>query len=224
MPTSHLYQLNEIMELIVLTRPTAILDIGAGFGKYGLLAREYLEFWDGRQEYHNWKSQIDGIEVFKDYITPVHNFVYNEIYIGNAMDVLPSLKTQYDIILLIDVFEHFNYDDGMNLLNECNRHSKNIIISVPKDIGPTGREAYGNIFEAHRFQWQKKHFHRFDNKVFVPNQYSLICYIGDNFRNIKRFLLKSRVKKSFPWIIYPCQVMRRSANLIISLFHFRKLS
>jgi len=41
MPSSHLLQLNEIMQLIFLTKPQSLLDIGVGFGKYGVLAQEY---------------------------------------------------------------------------------------------------------------------------------------------------------------------------------------
>ncbi len=43
MPTSHLYQISDILEIISLIRPRSVLDVGVGFGKYGLLAREYLE-------------------------------------------------------------------------------------------------------------------------------------------------------------------------------------
>jgi hypothetical protein len=43
MPTSHKYQIKEIMELMVLINPKKILDLGIGFGKYGYLAREYLD-------------------------------------------------------------------------------------------------------------------------------------------------------------------------------------
>jgi len=40
MPTSQPYPLNEIMELIVLTRPKKVVEVGVGFGKYG--AREEI--------------------------------------------------------------------------------------------------------------------------------------------------------------------------------------
>jgi len=40
MPTSQPHQLNEIMELIVLTRPKNVLKVGVGLGKYG--ARETI--------------------------------------------------------------------------------------------------------------------------------------------------------------------------------------
>ena len=39
------------MDINIALKPFSILDIGSGFGKYGVLCREYLELWDGRQEY-----------------------------------------------------------------------------------------------------------------------------------------------------------------------------
>jgi len=42
MPTSHPFQLDDIVQFIIETAPQSILDIGVGFGKYGVFAREYL--------------------------------------------------------------------------------------------------------------------------------------------------------------------------------------
>lgn len=189
MPTSHLYQLGTIMELIVVTDPISILDVGTGFGKYGFLSREYLELWNKREEYHDWKRRIDGIEVFKEYLTPVHDFVYDHIYFGNAINILPTLSTNYDLILLVDVLEHFDYMEGMQILKYSKKCGRNIIVSTPKDIG-TQKDTFGNKFETHKFQWQRYHFAEFANKFFVPNIYSLICYIGEDASKVKRNLLK----------------------------------
>ncbi len=71
MPSSHLYQINEILALIMATNPESLLDVGVGFGKYGFLSREYLELWDGREQYHDWKRRIVGIEACKKYLTPL---------------------------------------------------------------------------------------------------------------------------------------------------------
>jgi len=177
MPSSHLYQLNEIMSLIYFTKPQNILDIGVGFGKYGVLCREYLELWDGRQEYTKWERRIDGIEAFEKYITPLHKFIYDNIYIGNAIDILPTLEISYDVILLVDVLEHFEYEQGLQLLSECKNKGKNIIISTPRNIG-SQKDAFGNVYETHKFQWTKKHFEKIKPIFFIPNTYSLICYIG----------------------------------------------
>jgi hypothetical protein len=50
------------MDLVTTLNPDSVMDIGAGFGKYGVLCREYLELWDGRQDYSNFKRRIDGVD------------------------------------------------------------------------------------------------------------------------------------------------------------------
>ncbi len=195
MPTSHKYQINDIVELIVLTHPKQILDIGIGFGKYGYLAREYLDIGvgGGDEDYDFKKTQIDGIEVFTKYITPLHEIIYNNIYNKNALEVLPTLQIKYDLILVIDVLEHFSYNDGIKILEECKKRGRNIIISTPKDIGVQD-DIFDNPFETHRFQWKKKHFDVFTNKFFIPNEYSIICYAGEDAERIKKILFKTRIK------------------------------
>jgi len=194
MPSSHYFQLNEIVDLISLTDPGKLLDIGVGFGKYGLLAREYLELWKDGGDYQKWVRQIDGIEAFKPYLTPVHKFIYNNIFIGNALDILPDLKDRYDLILMIDVFEHFTYQDGMNLFRECRKKGKNILISVP--ITMSAQEAvFGNEFETHKYAWKKEDFNDIPDKFFVCNVKSTICYIGEDSSRIKKILKKRRSRE-----------------------------
>ena len=195
MPSSHYFQLNEIVDLISLTDPVKLLDIGVGFGKYGFLAREYLELWKDGGDYQKWNRQIDGIEAFEPYITPVHQFIYNNIFIGNALDILPGLKDKYDLILMIDVFEHFTHQDGMKLLRECRTKSRNILISVP--ISMSAQEAvFGNEFETHKYAWEKEDFNTIPDKFFLRNVKSTICFIGEDSSRIKKFLKKRRIRES----------------------------
>ena len=177
MPTSHYYQLNEIVKLIIDCHPKSVLDIGVGFGKFGYLAREYLELWDGREKYDDWKVRIDGIEGFEEYLTPAHDFIYDNIYIGNAIKVLPTLEIKYDLVLIIDVLEHFDYDDGIRLLQECLQLDSNVIIATPKDVRPQGK-AFGNHLEIHKFQWKKEHLEKLGDTLIVDNEHSLICLLG----------------------------------------------
>ena len=48
MPSSQHYHISKIMDLIISVKPFSVLDVGSGFGKYGVLCRKYLELWDGR--------------------------------------------------------------------------------------------------------------------------------------------------------------------------------
>jgi len=212
MPTSYYTQLNEIMELILLTEPKSILDIGVGFGKYVLLSREYLEYWGKTDlEYNNWKVKIYGIEAFKEYLTPVHDFIYDEIYVGDAIDILPNLEGNYDLILLIDILEHFHHEEWRKLLKECLKRGKNIIISTPKDI--EFQRSSVNPYENHRCRLRKKDFNRFSNKFFVKNDNSIICYIGDDAQRVKKssckLWIKTKIIGRFPFLKRPYLLIRK---------------
>jgi hypothetical protein len=194
MPSSHYFQLNEIVDLIVMVNPSKLLDIGVGFGKYGFLAREYLELWQEGADYHKWNRQIDGIEAFEPYLTPVHDFIYSKIYKGDVLEILPSLETKYDLILMIDVYEHFSYQDGLKLLQECREKSRNILISVPREMS-NQEEVFGNKWENHRYGWSRKDFKHIPDKFFLQNTRSLICFMGEDFFTIQKILRKRRVRR-----------------------------
>jgi len=122
------------------------------------------------------------------------------MYIGDAIDILSKLKTNYDLILLIDVLEHFEKDRGATLLKECARIGRNILVATPHNIG-TQMDAFGNPFEIHKFQWKKKDFSLFRNVCFIPNELSLICYIGEKARRLKGSRTNRKIGKYFPFVI-----------------------
>jgi hypothetical protein len=216
-PTSHHSQINQIMQLIVLTDPKSLLDIGVGFGKYGFLAREFLELWDGREEMGGWTRRIDGIEIFTDYLTPVHEYVYDSVYEGNATDVLPTLDTRYDLTLLIDVLEHFDREPGEALLAEILRKSRNVIISVPRNIGVQG-EAFGNPHETHRFQWERRHLKMLPNAAFIRHADSTLCFAGEDGAKIRpslRYLnTRSWIRRWCPGLRFIYKRMRKSKRIL----------
>lgn len=179
MPTSHHQQLNEIVGLIISINPKSLLDIGVGFGKYGVLAREYLELWDGRSKYRDWTHRIDGIEIYRDYKNQIYESVYNTIYWGNALEILPNLTHQYDLILAIDVLEHFTREDGLAFIDMCMNQSKNLIVSTPVSLSSQGA-AFGNQHEAHQSTWFTRDI-KYHHTV-IPNPRSLILHISKQSR------------------------------------------
>lgn len=191
MPTSHMHQLNEIVEVIRLVNPSTLLDVGAGAGKYGVLAREYLELLDGRERYGDWQRVIDGIEAFPGYLTPLHDFVYDHVYVGDAARVLPQLTRHYDLILLVDVLEHFARDDGAALLRACCEKGRYVLVSTP---GWFIRQpaAFGNPHEEHRSFWTRADFNGLGPTCFIPNEVSLICLIGSDVPVMRRQMLRGR--------------------------------
>jgi len=177
MPSSSAQLISPIIEMISSLKPQSVLDIGVGFGKFGFLCREYLELWDGREQYGDWQKRIDGIEAFPKYVTPLQKQIYDEIYIGDASEVLPTLTHKYDLILLIDVIEHFSLEDGQKLLQECAKRSRGCIISTPLTVTPQ-EAAFDNDYEIHKSTWTKDHFSEFSDKIIFPNPHALLCYLN----------------------------------------------
>ncbi len=202
MPVGAYQQLSTIADLIVRVNPSRTLDIGIGFGTYGMLVREYLDLWDNMNETkaYAWKRGLDGVEVFEEYITPMHRFLYDDIYIGDARAVVPAITKRYDLAILADVIEHLSTADGKKLLVDILAISDNVIITTPKNAKAQGA-LYGNEHERHISQWYEKDFLPFGDCLFIPNEGgSLICCIGTAVPRIRReiFTFKKRMRALFP--------------------------
>jgi len=52
-------------------QPQSILDVGMGFGKWGVLAREYLDVWGGRCRPADWRLRLEGVEIHAPYRNPI---------------------------------------------------------------------------------------------------------------------------------------------------------
>ena len=152
MPTSWYQAMPSILEQVQKENPNSILDIGVGFGKYALMVREILDLPFERYNKDQWLINIEGIEAFEKYKNPIHDYVYNKIYYGDAKEVIKNLG-KYDCILLIDVLEHFDKEEGKEFVKELMNHvNKSLIISTPRY--PSEQEEYlGNRYEAHKSKW-----------------------------------------------------------------------
>lgn len=172
MPTSDLYNITSILTVVNNLKPQTILDIGCGFGKYGMLMREYLELWEERLNPERWQTKIVGIDAFEGYRNPIWDFVYNSVHIGDAEKILPTLGS-FDLILIADVIEHFDKENAINLLNFCLEKAEVIIISTPREFYAQG-DSFGNNYEIHRCLFQLEDF---PSNCFVKKIQALSCDI-----------------------------------------------
>ena len=123
MPSSRPTTIPVVIHLLRQLKPRSILDVGVGFGKWGHLFREYTDINEAerdpaRYQRENWQVRIDGIEGHAAYLTDLHRFLYNEIHVGDAAELLPRLP-RYDLIFLGDIIEHFEKEAGRRLLDEA---------------------------------------------------------------------------------------------------------
>lgn len=156
MPSSYIDSVPPIVHALVeLDQPTPleIIDVGAGWGKYGLLAREYLG------------HAIDGLDVHPD---PVLDFVreriYRRFYHLNALTAPPAFWRPYDLVLMVDVIEHMGMEEGAALLGRLILfHCCRVLVATPKvffEQGPVG----GNPYERHLSFWGWQEFRPFGIK------------------------------------------------------------
>jgi SAM-dependent methyltransferase len=172
MPTSDLTNITPIMSVISNLKPVTILDIGCGFGKYGVLMREYLELWQEKLHPESWRSNIVAIDAFAGYHNPIWDLVYNSVKIGDAKNILPTLGN-FDVILIADVIEHFEKPDAINLVSNCLEKGKVVIVSTPREFYTQG-DSFGNNYEIHRCLFQIQDF---PSDCFVTKIKTLSCDI-----------------------------------------------
>ena len=162
MPVSHQKNIYSVLALVddmqKKSGVESILDIGTGFGKYGLLLRERMDVRFLRYHKEDWVTRIDGIEPFKEYITPVHKHIYDTLYLSQIEYIINQL-TNYDIIIMIDVLEHLDKELGTEVLKKLDSlTNKLLILSFPIHPGsykPRGGTPWDNKLEIHKCLWSE---------------------------------------------------------------------
>jgi 2-polyprenyl-3-methyl-5-hydroxy-6-metoxy-1,4-benzoquinol methylase len=160
MPTSRPNHLADLALTVVAENPAEILDVGCGFGGKGVLFRECTDIWYQRYAKEDWKTRIDAIEPFLQYITPLHHYIYSDVY-GMTLEHWfghPARENSYDFIYMGDVLEHMTENDGFEALTDLSAVcDKTIYISTPILMHPQGT-VLGNPLEHHLCQWDKTMF------------------------------------------------------------------
>ena len=95
MPVSEINGIPLILHTIKRVHPKSILDVGCGFGKYGFLLREVLDWEDfyGIDQPRHWKTIIDAVEIWEPYLTEIQRLIYSEIFIGDNQILIHKLNT-----------------------------------------------------------------------------------------------------------------------------------
>jgi hypothetical protein len=182
MPSSRPNTIPTVIHLVRQLQPRSILDVGVGFGKWGHLFREYTDILNAehnppRYQRKNWRVRIDGIEGHPEYITEMHRFLYNQIFVGDARDLL-SKADHYDVIFLGDVLEHLEKQAGLELLGDAfEKANQAVILTTPKfETAQAG--LCGNELERHRSHWSSREFLKFkDAQVKTIDRATLLAVL-----------------------------------------------
>jgi len=126
-----------------------VLELGIGFGKWGVLLREVLDAMYGRCRPDQWKRVIYGMEIWEAYKNPCW-LAYNDVCIEDFMNPYCYIPHP-DLVLMMDSLEHLTPEVGRPFLEGLVKNNKHVIISVPNGYMPQDSSPYGNEYENHRW-------------------------------------------------------------------------
>lgn len=153
-----------ILQAIDKYRPMKVLDIGCGLGKYGVLIRELEYQWYGIYRKCDRKVKLHALEPYAHYLGPLHNHIYDDLWIETLQEHIGSMK-KYDLIMMIDVLEHFDKNEALIMLEEC-RKKGNVLVCIPIDPSKQGA-VHGNELERHRCKFTKEEIEQLNPTIFV---------------------------------------------------------
>jgi 2-polyprenyl-3-methyl-5-hydroxy-6-metoxy-1,4-benzoquinol methylase len=178
MPTSGWHKIGHVMRILrFMPQPESVLDVGIGFGKFGFLLRENLDIRKRRYNPSEWKTKIDGVEVWEKYITPAHRYVYDSILVGDIRQLVSTLG-KYDLIVLADVIEHMTFEEGAQLLRTLFQEhcSGGMVVSYPNCIGSDWKN-WENPHEKHHCIWHDYELDQLFPDADVQLSTPQVCYI-----------------------------------------------
>lgn len=166
MPSSYVDSFAPIVKLLIEHAPTKVIDIGPGWGKYGLACREYLPHLE----------TLHAVEVTEGKL-PTQQTIYDWVYIGDARDDAYTRKfwSRWDTVLMVDVIEHMTIDEGRALLRKLVHSGCSVIVATPKEF--IEQHDDNNPYESHVSLWNWKSFLGFNVSHDVSTPDALIYLI-----------------------------------------------
>lgn len=144
MPSSALAVVPTVLDHMVALDPGSILDVGPGFGKYGVLFREYCPR----------HPKMIAVEAWEPYVVDYHlRGIYEHVFVDDVLNLDDYSLNFTDAVYLGDVIEHLDKDSAIELLD---RIRSPIVINTPEHFFHNGDNLPWT--ETHRSHWTMDDF------------------------------------------------------------------
>lgn len=205
MPHSWHHPLTPVMDRVVKLDPCCVMDIGIGYGKWGFLVREALDWASGRLERESWAVRIYGIEVFP-YESPLHDWVYDRVTRADVLDVQGDISG-FELVMINDVIEHIDKPQAMDLLRGLVARNRNVIVSTPLEF--FGQEIADNEHEHHISHWTMDDFAEFTYDYEVAGNAAMVVTLAGSGASWPT------LREKWASNVYRVPVLRRRPALVI---------
>jgi len=159
MGTSNWQNIPFCIEALMKIAPARVLDVGVGFGRWGMVVREFCDVWFGRVLQPEWQVRVEGVEGFPDNIRDYHAAFYNHIHRADAREVLPEQFQQpWDVVIFGDVLEHFQKPEARQFLQSALAASDYVLVNIPLGGEWPQSDMYHNPYERHLSEWAAEDF------------------------------------------------------------------
>lgn len=191
------------IETIMAIEPRRVLDVGIGFGRWGMLIREFGELWFGRVARKDWTIHIEGVEAFKKNIDDYQSFFYDVIHENDFQKIYRNLPDSWDIVIFGDVLEHFEESVAKSILDWATSASAYVLINIPLGHDWPQEDLYENAYERHLSEWDLDDFHShflIRYKTFFDFQgrpFGSFILSKDDPNNLREKLFSFNTRKNF---------------------------
>jgi SAM-dependent methyltransferase len=154
MPIGSFTAVPHVAMLLATRRPGRVLDLGIGSGFHGAIVRQWVDLG-----VRPWNTLLVGVEAWADYRNPLWD-LYNLVFVETIQRHLDRHPETFDCILLGDVIEHFEWDQGVTLLGQLKRRvaPRGLLIVATPARFQEQEAVNGNEFERHRSVWTAGQF------------------------------------------------------------------
>jgi hypothetical protein len=185
---------------LIYQKPASVLDVGSGFGRWGFLCRCHLGYGLSLTTYPDQQLRIDAVEAFPSNVTPHYACIYDHTYVGDAVNLVPTLG-DYDVIICSHMIEHLEKAEGARLIEFMLKKARvALILALPFGDRPQGAE-YGNEFERHRSVWSKRDFMSREVFVQVYDCEGLVIFPRSDEARWQVRMMRSPVRR-FMWRLF----------------------
>jgi SAM-dependent methyltransferase len=93
------------MDAVVGVDPEKVLDVGIGFGRWGMLLREFCEAGKNGDLSGRRRMQVVGVETLQKKVAEPARCFYDQIHLGDGVEVIERLEDKWDLIIFDEVLQ-----------------------------------------------------------------------------------------------------------------------